>query len=175
MKLTKVAVFAASAVLALSACGTSSGGLNKAIQIAVELPFQGSDKAASDPILNGVRLAVKDAGGAVGGFTITVPNSAVLDDARNGAHDPQTGANNMTKIVADPNYVGVVGPLNSGVAKAQIPISNAAGLLQCSPANTKPAPTKGPDAAALRTKPNNYIRVVTNDAIQGPAAAAYII
>jgi branched-chain amino acid transport system substrate-binding protein len=175
MKFTKLAVVGASAVLALSACGTSSGGLNKAIQIAVDLPFQGADKAASDPILNGVRLAVKDAGGAVGGFTITVPNSAVYDNALNGAHDPQTGANNMTKIVANPAYAAIVGPLNSGVAQAEIPISNAAGLLQCSPANTTTALTKGPEAAQIRTKPNNYIRVVTNDAIQGPAAAAYII
>jgi branched-chain amino acid transport system substrate-binding protein len=174
MKLTKVAVLAAGAVLAFSGCGPTAGGLNKAIQIAVELPFQGSDKAAADPILNGIRLAVKDAGGAVGGFTITVPNSAVFDDALNGAHDPQTGANNMTKIVADPNYVAVIGPLNSGVAKAQIPISNAAGLLQCSPANTATELTKGANKVP-RTKPNNYIRVVTNDAIQGPAAAAYII
>jgi branched-chain amino acid transport system substrate-binding protein len=176
MKFTKVAVVAASAVLALSACsGSTTSGLNKAIQIAVDLPFQGADKAASDPILNGVRLAVKDAGGAVGGFTITVPNSAVYDNALNGAHDPQTGANNMTKIVANPAYAAIVGPLNSGVAQAEIPISNAAGLLQCSPANTTTALTKGPEAKQIRTKPNNYIRVVTNDAIQGPAAAAYII
>lgn len=176
MKLTKVIVVVASAVLALGACGGGGGGnLNKAIQIAVELPFQGSDKAASDPILDGIRLAVKQAGGKVGDFTITVPNSAVYDDALNGAHDPQTGAGNMTKIVAEPAYVAVIGPLNSGVAKAQIPISNAAGLLQCSPANTNTDLTKGPKAAELRTKPNNYIRVVTNDAVQGPAAAAYII
>ena len=176
MKLTKVIVVVTSAALALGACGGGGGGnLNKAIQIAVELPFQGSDKAASDPILDGIRLAVKQAGGKVGDFTITVPNSAVYDDALNGAHDPQTGAGNMTKIVADPAYVAVIGPLNSGVAKAQIPISNAAGLLQCSPANTNTDLTKGAKAAELRTKPNNYIRVVTNDAVQGPAAAAYII
>ena len=176
MKLRKFSVIAVGAVLALSACGgTTTGSLNKNVQIAVELPFQGSDKAASDPILNGVRLAVKQAGGKVGDFTVTVPNSAVYDDALNGAHDPQTGANNMTKIVGIPDYVAVVGPVNSSVAKAQIPISNAAGLLQCSPSNTNTALTVGPDAAALRTKPNNYIRVVTNDAIQGPAAAAYII
>ena len=176
MKLRKFSVIAMGAVLVLSACGgTSSGSVNKNIQIAVELPFQGRDKAASDPILNGIRLAVKQAGGKVGDFNVTVPNSAVYDDANNGAHDPQTGANNMTKIVGDPNYIAVVGPVNSSVAKAQIPISNAAGLLQCSPSNTNTALTIGPDAAALRTKPNNYIRVVTNDAIQGPAAAAYII
>jgi len=176
MKLTKISVIAASAVLVFGACGGGGGAsLNKNIQFAVELPFQGSDKASADPILNGIRLAVKQAGGKVGDFTVTVPNSAVYDDALNGAHDPQTGANNMTKIVGDPNYVAVIGPLNSGVAKAQIPISNAAGLLQCSPANTNPDLTVGDPAKQLRTKPNNYIRVVTTDAIQGPAAAAYII
>lgn len=176
MKLTKVIVVVSSAVLVFGACGGGGGGnLNKAIQIAVDLPFQGADKAAADPILDGIRLAVKQAGGKVGDFTITVPNSAVYDDALNGAHDPQTGAGNMTKIVAEPAYVAVIGPLNSGVAKAQIPISNAAGLLQCSPANTNTDLTKGAKAAELRTKPNNYIRVVTNDAVQGPAAAAYII
>ena len=176
MKLTKVSVIATSAVLVFAACGGgTSANLNKNIQIAVELPFQGSDKATSDPILNGIRLAVKQAGGKVGDFIVTVPNSAVYDDALNGAHDPQTGANNMTKIVGEPNYVAVVGPVNSGVAKAQIPISNAAGLLQCSPSNTNTALTVGDAAKAHRTKPNNYIRVVTNDGIQGPAAAAYII
>ena len=176
MKLTKVSVIATSAILVFGACGGgTSANLNKNIQIAVELPFQGSDKAASDPILDGIRLAVKQSGGKIGDFTITVPNSAVYDDALNGAHDPQTGANNMTKIVGDPTYVAVIGPVNSGVAKAQIPISNAAGLLQCSPSNTNTALTVGDAAKALRTKPNNYIRVVTNDGIQGPAAAAYII
>ena len=178
MKVTKPAVLATVAVLAFSACSTTPGAtLNKALQIAVDLPFQGADKASSDPILDGIRLAVKEAGGKVGDFTVTVPDSAVYDNASasTGAHDPQTGANNMTKIVANANYVAVIGPLNSGVAKAEIPISNAAGLLQCSPANTNTELTKGAAAKALRTKPNNYIRVVTNDAIQGPAAAAYII
>ena len=73
MKLTKVSVIAASAVLVFGACGGGgSANLNKSVQIAVELPFQGSDKAASDPILNGIRLAVKQAGGKVGDFTVTV-------------------------------------------------------------------------------------------------------
>ena len=158
-----------------SAAAAAGGDTSKGtVKIAIELPLQGSEKAASEPIINGIRLAVKDAGGAVGGYTITVPDSAVYDDALNGAHDPQTGANNMTKIVADPDVIAVIGPLNSSVAKAQIPISNAAGLLQCSPANTNPDLTKGAPAAQLRTKPNNYIRVVTTDDVQGPAASQYI-
>jgi branched-chain amino acid transport system substrate-binding protein len=142
--------------------------------IAIELPQQGSEKAASDPIINGIKLAVKQAGGAAGGYKLDIPQSAIYDDALNGAHDPQTGATNMSKVVADEATVAVIGPLNSSVAAAQIPISNEAGLLQCSPANTNPDLTKGKPAADLRTKPNNYIRVVTTDDIQGPAAAQYI-
>ena len=197
MKFGKLGVLAGVSVLVLTACnpttgastapGTSGGtGLKPSsaqpagdsskgkVTIAIELPQQGSEKAASDPIINGVKLAVKLAGGTAGGYAIEIPQSALYDDALNGAHDPQTGANNMSKIVADPNVVAVIGPLNSSVAKAQIPISNASGLTQCSPANTNPDLTKGDPAKAIRTKPNNYVRVVTTDDIQGPAAALYI-
>ena len=151
--------------------GDSSKGT---VTIAIELPQQGSEKAASDPIINGIKLAVKLAGGTAGGYALEIPQSAIYDDALNGAHDPQTGANNMSQIVADDATVAVIGPLNSSVAAAQIPISNEAGLLQCSPANTNPDLTKGQPAADLRTGPNNYIRVVTTDDVQGPAAAQYI-
>ena len=152
--------------------GDSSKGK---VTIAIELPQQGSEKAASDPIINGIKLAVKLAGGTAGGYAIDIPQSAIYDDALNGAHDPQTGANNMGKIAADKSVIAVIGPLNSSVAKAQIPISNEGGVLQCSPANTNPDLTKGDPAKQLRKKPNNYIRVVTTDDVQGPAAAQYIV
>src|SRR5260221_13843289 len=112
MKLHKLGALAAVSALAFAACSSSGastapsaaggggggGDTSKGtIKISVDLPFQGSEKAASDPILNGIRLAVKDAGGAVGGWGITVPDSAVYDNALNGVHDPQTGANNMQK------------------------------------------------------------------------------
>ena len=44
--------------------------------IAIELPQQGSEKAASDPIINGIKLAVKLAGGAAGGDKLDIPHSA---------------------------------------------------------------------------------------------------
>jgi len=196
MKLTKVGALAATALFAFAACnsGTAStapsaaaggstapgsstaagNGDKGTLKIAIELPLQGSEKAASDPIVNGIRLAIKQAGGVAGGWKIVNDQADVFDDALNGAHDPQTGAANMTKIASDANYVAVVGPLNSSVALAQIPISNDGGILQCSPANTNPDLTKGDAAAKLRTKPNNYIRVVTTDDVQGPAASQYI-
>ena len=190
MKLHKVGALAAVSIMAFAACSNGGGASASAgaggsaaaggdtskgtVKIAIELPQQGSEKAASDRIINGIKLAVKQAGGAAGGYKIDVPASAIYDDALNGAHDPQTGANNMSKIVADADVIAVIGPLNSSVAKAQIPISNDGGVLQCSPANTNPDLTKGAPAAQIRTKPNNYIRVVTTDDVQGPAAAQYI-
>jgi branched-chain amino acid transport system substrate-binding protein len=178
MKLRHLGAFAAIAALTFGACNAApggSGGTSKGtVKFAIELPLQGSEKAASDPIINGIKLAVKQAGGAARGYTIEVPNSDIFEDALKGAHDPQTGANNMSKIVADTSIVAVIGPLNSNVGKAQIPISNAGGLPQCSPANTNPDLTKGDAGKQLRSKPNNYIRVVTTDDVQGPAAAQYI-
>jgi branched-chain amino acid transport system substrate-binding protein len=177
MKLRTLGVLATVLAVAFAACnqpGASGGAGKGTVKFAIELPQQGSEKAASDPIINGIKLAVEQAGGAAGGYTIEIPQSAIFDDALNGAHDAQTGANNMSKIVADETIVGVVGPLNSSVALAQIPISNASGLAQCSPANTNPDLTKGAPAAQIRTKPNNYIRVVTTDDVQGPAASQYI-
>jgi branched-chain amino acid transport system substrate-binding protein len=200
MKYTKVGVLAASAVLVFSACSSSSttapsesaaasesagasssagGGTgNCTVNIATELPMQGSELAASQPIINGVKTALNKVGNKAGDCTINFPDSAQYDDALNGAHDPQTGAKNMTTITSDPSYMAVIGPVNSNVAAVQIPISNEAGLLQCSPANTNPGLTQ-PEFGALdirKARPNdiNYIRVVTTDNYQGPAAAAYI-
>lgn len=200
MRYTKVGVLAAAAVLVFSACsgsattapsesaGTSAapsesagggGGTACTVKIATELPMQGSELAASQPIVNGVKLALQQAGNKAGNCTIDFPDSAIYDDALNGAHDPQTGAKNMAAIAADPSYMAVIGPVNSSVAKAQIPISNEAGLLQCSPANTNEGLTK-PEFGALdirKARPNdiNYIRTVTTDDNQGPAAAKYMI
>ncbi|HYU49060.1 MAG TPA: branched-chain amino acid ABC transporter substrate-binding protein [Candidatus Limnocylindria bacterium] len=187
MKVTKLGALAVGASLVLGACsqGAStapgSGGVatKGTVNIAIELPQQGSDLASSEPMINGIKLAVKDAGGVAGSYKIEIPNSAIFDDAKDGAHDPQTGAQNMQAIVALENVMAVIGPLNSSVAKVQIPISNEAGLLQCSPANTNEGLTK-PEFGALEIRkahPDkiNYIRVVTTDDNQGPAAAKYIL
>ena len=59
MKLTKVGAVAAVAVIALGACQGGTG--SKSVKFAIELPLQGSEKAASDPIINGIRLARRPA------------------------------------------------------------------------------------------------------------------
>jgi branched-chain amino acid transport system substrate-binding protein len=80
----------------------------------------------------------------------------------------------MQTLANDAQVMFVVGPYNSSVAQAEIPVSNAAGLMQCSPANTAVSLTKGDDAKALRkTNPDkiSYVRVATTDDNQGAGTA----
>lgn len=182
MKLTKVAAFAATAVLAVGACsstpgssaGTSAGasaggGGNIAVKVGIELPMTGGEAPNGVPTANGVALALSQI--QVPGFTITINQQ---DDALNGKHDPNTGAKNMSTLANDAQVLFVVGPYNSNVAQAEIPVGNGAGLMQCSPANTAVGLTKGDAAKALRqTNPDkiSYVRVATTDDNQGAGTA----
>src|SRR2546423_8974702 len=85
-------------------------------------------------------------------------------------------------MLANANVLAMVGPFNSNVARAEIPITNQAGLVQVSPANTNECLTRDydycdPKASALRPsgKPNNYFRVAATDDHQGPAMADFAI
>lgn len=176
------------ATLIAFACGGGGGGggggttANKGtIKIGVEMPLSGTEGSQGQPILKGVRYAVTQAGGSVKGFSLQVVD---FDDAVNGTHDPQKGAQNVTAMIGDSAILGFVGPLNSSVAKAEIPIASDAHLAMISPANTNPCLTKAKEAltnadcaglaAQLRKgNPNNYFRTVTTDDYQGPALADY--
>jgi branched-chain amino acid transport system substrate-binding protein len=145
------------------------------LTIGTEFPMSGGETANGEPAANGVKLLIDQVNkaGGVAGCPLQIN---VQDDAVNGVHDPQQGAKNVQTLVADATVVGVVGPYNSGVAKAEIPISNEAGLLMCSPANTNNGVTQPPEGDTYRTaKPDkiSYIRTATTDSIQGPSLANY--
>ena len=179
-KFSALCVAAAMAAAACSSPGTSpsssasssasTGGGGTAVTIGVDFPMSGGEAPNGVPAANGVKLAVSE--NPVPGYTVTVN---VLDDAVNGVHNPQQGAKNVTQFVNDPSVIAIVGPYNSNVAAAEIPITNAAGLVQCSPANTSPTLTK-PSYGALDLRKTNptkiaYVRVATTDDIQGAAGA----
>jgi branched-chain amino acid transport system substrate-binding protein len=178
MKLAKFGVLGMTAALLVAACGTSggSGGGGKVLTIGTELPMSGGETANGVPTANGADLAVQqaNASNAIPGYTLQISKK---DDALNGVHDAATGAANMGQLVADQTVIGVVGPFNSGVAQVEIPVSNDAGLLQCSPANTNTGLTYPPDALNYRKNhPDRiaYVRLAAPDSIQGPAGADYV-
>jgi branched-chain amino acid transport system substrate-binding protein len=154
-----------------SAAATPAAG-SIAVKIGIELPMTGGEAPNGVPTAHGVELAI--AKNPVPGFTVTINQQ---DDAVNGVHNPQQGAKNMQTLANDAAVIGVVGPYNSNVAQAEIPVGNAAGLMQCSPANTNPGLTKtwgGVDPKTLRpTNPDKiaYVRTATTDDLQGAAGA----
>jgi branched-chain amino acid transport system substrate-binding protein len=169
-------VIGAGALLAVAAFGTPAAAQDKGtLKIGISLPLSGAARADGGPAERGAQLAIDQANeaGGIGGYTL---ESVVLDHAINGQYNAAQGAADLQTLANDPNVIGIVGPYNSDVAAAQIPISNAAGLLQCSPANTRIALTQPPDAVLLRpTNPDkiSYIRVAASDAFQGPGLADY--
>ncbi len=184
MRFTRIGALAGAVVLVAAACSPGSsaapsgnaGGAKGTLKVGVTLPLSGGSAADGQPTLKGAQLAVDQANekGGIGGYKLEI---LPLDHAVNGKYNEQQGAQDMQTFAGDAEVIGVVGPYNSAVGKVQIPISNDAGLLQCSPANTNEALTK-PEFGALDYRKNfpdriNYIRVAATDDIQGPAMATY--
>jgi len=153
----------------------SAGGASAVIKIGIDMPVSGADASTGIPTRNGAVQAIEEANakGVPGGVKFAAYD---LDDAVQGAHDPGQGAQNTRSFVSDSAVLAIVGPFNSSVAKAEIPITNDAGLVQISPSNTSTGLTKGDDAKKLRTShPDTiaYFRVCTTDDKQGAAGAQF--
>ncbi len=142
------------------------------VKLGVDLPLSGGETANGVPTRQGVELAVEEWNAMDHAYTVELD---VRDDAVNGVHNEQQGATNVTALTADETVVGMVGPFNSSVARAQIPITNEFGLAQCSPANTGVDLTKEGSEVYRPANPDvrNYFRVATPDDVQGPAGAQY--
>ena len=86
-------------------------------------------------MVNGIKLALSQAGNKAGNFTV---NYQSLDDstAAAGKWDPGQTAANARKVAADPKAVYYMGEFNSGASEVSIPILNQAGVPMVSPANT---------------------------------------
>ncbi|MEU9853054.1 branched-chain amino acid ABC transporter substrate-binding protein, partial [Streptomyces sp. NPDC047974] len=165
--------------LTLTACGSrddkggdSSGeGGGVTVTIGLDSPLTGELSALGLGIKNSADLAVKTANKKqyVKGVTFKLET---LDDQA----QPSAGQQNATKLVADKTVLGVVGPLNSGVAESMQKVFDDAKLAQISPANTNPALSQGPNWASGDKKRGykSYFRTATTDAIQGPFAAQYV-
>jgi branched-chain amino acid transport system substrate-binding protein len=178
----------AGSVLAVAACGSSSkttttaGGSSgasssggKTIDFYSSLPLQGANIAQTDPMVNGMKLALSQAGGKAGQFTV---NYQSLDDstAQAAKWDPTQTAANARKAATDPKAVYYMGEFNSGASEVSIPILNQAGIPQVSPANTyvglttnEPGSAPGEPQKYYPSGKRTYLRIVPRDTIQAAA------
>jgi branched-chain amino acid transport system substrate-binding protein len=156
----------------------SVGGDPKVIKVVSSLPRTGSAKAQTDTIVNGIKIALEEAGHKVGDFKIVYGD---WDDATAGAGQWTAEAEtaNANRAVQDPDVMVYMGTYNSGAAKISMPILNRAGLLMISPANTWPGLTKpgmGDPGEPYIYRPSgkvSYLRLVPTDDLQGPLGAAW--
>jgi branched-chain amino acid transport system substrate-binding protein len=178
------------AALAVGACGSSSNnnsggsggssgssGGGKTLDVYSSLPEQGAQRTQTTAVIDGIKLALEQAGGKAGSFTIKY---TPLDDstAQAGAWTPEQTQANARKAAQDQNVGGYIGEFNSGASAISIPILNEAGVPQVSPANTAvgltsnaPGSSPGEPDKYYPSGQRTYTRIVPKDTIQGAALA----
>jgi branched-chain amino acid transport system substrate-binding protein len=165
----RILVLAALASVGLAACGGgtgSSGTANKPdkVQIAAEGPFTGDQASIGAGALQAIKLAVKDFNKA-GGVSGTQVQLVIWDDQ----HNAQTAQTLQAQGTSDPTVLGIVGPMNSGVAL---------GSVQGMQSATPPLPFVSESASNVKvTDSGNSVahRVNARDDAQGPADGKFMI
>ncbi|KPC59568.1 branched-chain amino acid ABC transporter substrate-binding protein [Streptomyces chattanoogensis] len=165
----------ATGALTLTACGSrgedkSGDGSKTTVVIGLDAPTTGELSALGLGIRNSAQLAIDNANktGEVKGITFKLE---ALDDKAL----PNVGQQNTTKLAGDKDVLGIVGPLNSGVAQSMQQVSKQNNLTLISPANTTPDLTQGPawrKDKRVRQFPT-YFRTATTDEVQGAFDGQY--
>ncbi|MBW3607075.1 MAG: branched-chain amino acid ABC transporter substrate-binding protein [Actinobacteria bacterium] len=154
--------------------GEAAGG---ELTIYSSLPLQGASRPQTTAMVNGIRLALKEADNKAGNFTIKYQS---LDDstAQAGSWTPEATSQNARRAAQDENVGAYIGEFNSGASAVSIPILSEAKVPQISPANTavgltsdEPGAEKGEPEKYYPTGFRNYVRIVPKDTIQGSALA----
>jgi len=158
--------------------GGGGGGGRTSLTIYSSLPLQGDSRPQSTDVVNGEKLALEEAGGKVGKFTIKYVS---LDDATAaaGKWDPGQTSADARKAAQDASTIAYLGEFNSGASAISIPILNEANVLQVSPSNTYVGLTRS--EGADKGEPDKYYpagkrtfgRVVPADHIQAAAQVTY--
>ncbi len=167
---------AIAALLVLTGCGGAvAGNPAPTVDVYSSLPLQGLSSSQGDAILNGIKLALSQAGGRAGRWMVDYKS---LDDssAASGAWDPSQTEANAQKAASDPRTVLYIGELDSDASAVSIPILNEAGIAQISPASTYAGLTTAWAGAAtgepMKYDPTGtptFLRLAPIDSIQGAA------
>jgi branched-chain amino acid transport system substrate-binding protein len=157
--------------------GGGGGGEAKTLTVYSSLPLQGASRPQTTALVNGVKLALEQAGGKAGNLTVKYES---LDDstAQAGSWTPEATQANALKAAGDDSTAVYIGEFNSGASAVSIPILNEAGVPQISPANTavgltsdEPGANPGEPDKYYPAGTRTYTRIVPKDTIQGAAVA----
>jgi branched-chain amino acid transport system substrate-binding protein len=160
-----------------TACQTGAGPTSPPdIIIASDMP-RSAFALDSAPWQQAIDLAIGQAG-SIGGYTL---GYLPLDDSLSANQSPLRGVNNVGRMIENPRVLGMVGPFNSGIAYAEIPVAGVADLAMLSPSNTNTCVTldvpfcgKDLPPRLYTGHPNNYFRLAPPDGLEGRAMALYV-
>jgi branched-chain amino acid transport system substrate-binding protein len=168
----------------LTACGDDdssdderSGSGADSVNVYSSLPLQGAQRLQTTAMVNGIKLALEQAGGKAGNIKVSYTS---LDDstAQAGTWTPEATAANARRVAQDDSAVAYIGEFNSGASAISIPLLNEVPIAQISPANTavgltsdEPGADEGEPEKYYPTGERHYLRIVPKDTIQGAALA----
>jgi len=109
------------------------------------LPLQGPSGAVSQQIVNGEKLALADVGGRVGAFKVSYESEDDSSPA-SGKWTPGITASNAKTAADDTTTIAYLGDYDSAATAVSLPLINAAGILQVSPASPYVGLTSSRDA-----------------------------
>src|ERR687892_401031 len=175
----------AAAVVVAAGCGDDDddggnvGGAEagRTLTVYSSLPLQGAQRPQTTDMVKGIELALEQAGGKAGDFTVKYQS---LDDstAQAGSWTPEATQANARRAAQDDSTAVYIGEFNSGASAVSIPILNEGGVPQISPANTavgltsdEPGADAGEPDKYYPTGQRTYVRIVPKDTIQGAALA----
>ena len=175
-----VVVLAAAAGIGWLALRPSTGLPAGPWAIGVHVPMSGPAASEGIAVRNAVQLAVDQANefDGVTGVELAVKAYDTGPDEPDEGESPARAEAAARKMTGDPRTIAAVGPFTSPAAGTTIPITNRAGLLECSPSNSHPGLTK-PDDGALELRPAhperiNYVRLSPSSDVQSRALASFV-
>jgi branched-chain amino acid transport system substrate-binding protein len=169
----------------LTACGDDDDGGDEptgsgadSVNVYSSLPLQGAQRLQTLAMVNGIKLALEQAGGKAGDIAVKYTS---LDDstAQAGNWTPEATQANARRVAQDDSAIAYIGEFNSGASAISIPLLNEVPIAQISPANTavgltsdEPGAEEGEPDKYYPSGERHYLRIVPKDTIQGAALAS---
>jgi len=152
------------------------------VNVYVSMPLRGPSGPDGRDVADGARMALDAAGGHVGGLRV---RAVYLDDTSgSGASARWSAAKvgaNARRATQDSTAIAYIGDFESGASRTSIPITNAAALLQVSPASTAidlVRPYLGSEQLPVlqqETAERTFGRVIPDDEAQAAVAARWLV
>lgn len=139
------------------------------VVIASDLPMRGAQRTAMMQLSQAIKVAIKDREFRTGAVKV---GYLVCDDSGpDGMWSKARCDGNAHAYVRTRNIVGVIGTLDSGCARVELPTLNAAGIVLLSPLNTATDLTRDPRFAQ---NGRSYARLVPPEETQASLLARWV-